>query len=233
MEDMQLLECEAQVVSIAEEGGKTIVILDQTVFYPQGGGQPYDQGFIKREGHTFKVDEVRFVDGEVLHIGQFEADKFKEGDVVKCSVEEERRRLNMRLHSGGHIVDMAVHELGLNWVPGKGYHFPDGPNVEYSGDLAPEDLEETKQHIEHKCKEIIERDAETTICFMPKEEMSSVCHNVPDYLPEGKPARVVLYGDFGVPCGGTHVARLSDVGNVEIRKLKNKKGTIKVSYNVA
>jgi Ser-tRNA(Ala) deacylase AlaX len=232
MEDMQALTCKAFVVDAKEIDGKVVLVLDQTLFYPQGGGQPYDKGLIKSGDNIFNVEEVRFVDGEVLHIGNFEVGLIKKGDEVECFVDAERRKLHMRLHSGGHIVDMAVFALGLKWVPGKGYHFPDGPYVEYEGDVVPENLEITKVQIENKCNEIISNDAETTIRFMPKEEMSSVCHNVPDYLPEGKPARVVLYGDFGVPCGGTHVANLSEVGKVEIRKIKNKKGTIKVSYNV-
>lgn len=233
MEDMQTLTCKAVVVDIEEENGKTILVLDQTVFYPQGGGQPYDKGLIKLGDKVFNVEEVRFVDGEVLHIGNYETGVFKKGDEVECFVESERRKLHMRLHSGGHIVDMAVFALGLNWIPGKGYHFPDGSYVEYKAETMPEDIEKIKEQIENKCNEIISQDVETSIRFMPKEEMSSVCHNVPEYLPEGKPARVVLYGDFGIPCGGTHVAKLIDVGKVEIRKIKNKKGTIKVSYNVS
>ena len=67
---------------------------------------------------------------------------------------------------------------------------------------------------------------------MQKSELSSVCDYVPDYIPEGKPARVVLYGTFGIPCGGTHVANLGEIGKFTIRKLKQKGETVSLAYEV-
>jgi len=233
MEDMQMLTCAATVVDVQNESGRDVVMLDQTCFYPQGGGQPYDQGIIDNNDAKFSVEEVRFVDGIVKHIGTFSQDgKFKPGDVVTCYVASERRALHARLHSGGHIVDMGVTALGLEWTPGKGYHFPDGPYVQYSGVLEEAGREELKQKLEAKCNEFIAEARETTIRFMPKEEMHTVCHHVPDYIPEGKPARVVMYGDFGVPCGGTHVKNLRDIGTITIRKIKIDHGNIQVSYDI-
>ncbi len=101
--------------------------MDGTIFYPQGGGQPYDQGVIESAKGKFLVEEVRFVDGIVKHIGMFERGSFEKGDEVTCHVDKARRDLHSRLHSAGHIVDMGMTELGLGWIPGKGYHFPDGP----------------------------------------------------------------------------------------------------------
>jgi Ser-tRNA(Ala) deacylase AlaX len=233
MEQMQLLNSESQVTKVVEEDGKTIIELDETIFYPQGGGQPYDQGKIKSESGIFKVEEVRYIDGIVKHIGQFESGSFAVGDKVKLEVDEPRRFLHMRLHSAGHVLDMAVNKLGMDWVPGKGYHFPDGPYVEYKGELSEEiDREKLKTDIETVANEFIGENITTAIKFMPKEEMHTICRHVPDYLPEGKPARVVLYGTFGVPCGGTHVANIKDVGHLVIRKVGMKNGFIKVSYNI-
>lgn len=233
MEQMQLLNSEAEITDVAEENGKTIVELDETIFYPQGGGQPYDQGIIKSESGIFKVQEVRFIEGVVKHIGQFESGNFRVGERVGLEVDEARRFLHMRLHSAGHVLDMAVNKLGMDWVPGKGYHFPDGPYVEYAGELGEEiDREKLKNNIESTANEFIAESTPTSIKFMPKEEMHTVCRHVPEYLPDGKPARVVLYGTFGVPCGGTHVANIKDVGHLSIRKVGMKNGSIKVSYNV-
>ncbi len=232
MENMQQLESSAVVANIYEQDGRQIVELNETIFYPQGGGQPYDQGKIENEENIFDVQEVRFVDGIVKHIGEFKSGKFEIGEQVKLHVEPARRALHARLHSGGHIVDMAVNSLGLEWIPGKGYHFPDGPYVEYQGSL-PEDLherEELRKNLENKMQQFVHSGIATQITFVSIDEMKSLVRFVPDNLPENKPSRVVLYGDFGVPCGGTHVANLREIGDIKIKKLAMKNGNVKVSY---
>lgn len=233
MEDMQQLECDAYIENVEQKDGKTVVYLDQTVFYPQGGGQPYDTGTITAGSTKFIVEEVRFVDGLVHHIGHFEGHPFMQGEDVKCVVDRERRELNTRVHSGGHLLDMAVNELGYDWIPGKGYHFPQGSYVEYTGSLGDEEKEAVIKKLSDKISEIQGRGIETTIQFVTKDEMAKLCRHVPEYLPKDKPSRVVLYGDFGVPCGGTHVAKLSDIGPETIRKINAGPDTLRISYDVA
>lgn len=199
LEDFSVLECEAKVLDVLKENERDVLILDQTVFYPQGGGQPYDTGAIESPSGRFIVEEVRFVDGVVKHIGRFEQGAFAKGETVECRVDKERRELNSRIHSAGHLVDLAVTGLNLNWVPGKGYHFPDGPYVEYHGSGENVDTEKLKNDIETRCNEIIQKGQEVAVRFMRKDEMQSVCHFVPDYIPTDKPGRVVLFGNFGVP----------------------------------
>jgi Ser-tRNA(Ala) deacylase AlaX len=232
LEDFNLATAEAKVSEVTEENGKTVVLLDQTVFYPQGGGQPYDRGIIESPSGKFLVEEVRFLNGAVKHIGKFENGAFRVGEVVRCTIDEERRSLSSRLHSAGHVVDMAVTKIGLNWVPGKGYHFPEGPYVEYVGNLDGFDREKLKSDIETSCNEFIREARETKVLFMDKEKMKEVCRHVPDNIPEGKPARVVMYGDFGVPCGGTHVNNLKDIGRITVRKIKSEGQNVRVAYDI-
>ncbi len=233
LEDMLLLETSAVVEDMLEEDGKTAILLDQTIFYPQGGGQPYDKGVIKNDSVTFQVEEVRWADGLVKHIGSFQQGSFKKGDAVTCIVEKERRELHSRIHSAGHVADMAVTALGLGWVPGKGYHYPDGPYIEYEGTINEDEKEKIKNDIEKRANEIIQEGKVTTLQFMNKDEMKNVCPHVPDYLPEGKPLRVVMYGNFGVPCGGTHVSKLSDIKSMTIRKIKARGNALRVAYDVS
>lgn len=232
MEDMSLLQCEAYVESVEMKDGRFIVYLDKTIFYPQGGGQPYDTGRMVAGDIEFKVEEVRYENGLVKHIGVFSGGRFMTDETVICYVDKERRNLHTRLHSGGHILDMAVSELGYDWTPAKGYHFPDGPYIEYTGDLT-EDEERLAELINTKIDEILARDIETEIRFVSRDEMASLCRSVPENLPTDKPSRVVLYGVFGVPCGGTHVAKLKDVGSLKVRKVKQKGDVLRISYEIA
>lgn len=245
LEDMHVLTSNATVLEVGELEGRKYVVLDQTILYAQGGGQPADHGVIKSATVTFDVGDVRFKDGVVYHFGEYRnLDSgsgagmtgpllFSVGDAVTIQVDGERRQLHKRLHSGAHVLDMVVAEMNLPWVPGKGYHFPDGPYVEYAGSLEGINVDELKANIEERCNKIIVHDAPTSTKFVTKEELAQLCRHVPDNLPEGKPIRVVLYGSFGVPCGGTHVAHLAEVGHESIRKIKHEKGVIKVGYDIS
>jgi Ser-tRNA(Ala) deacylase AlaX len=218
MEYMHQYHSEGVVISVGSENGVTYVLLDQTIFYPQGGGQPYDTGIISNDKGIFAVTEVRYEEGVVRHFGKFELGGFAVGDSVICEVDVEKRKLHTRLHSLGHLLDIAVKELKLVWKPGKGYHFPRGPYIEYIGSLHGKEMAELAKEIEDKCHEIIARGLETRVSFDESQTQN------------GKPLRTVYYGEIGTPCGGTHVVNLSDIGTVTIRKIKQEKGIIRVSY---
>jgi Ser-tRNA(Ala) deacylase AlaX len=232
MENSEQLQCTSNIIDIKKEDNKDVIILDQTIFYPQGGGQPYDTGLIKSESATFIVEEVRFVEGIVKHIGHFEAGAFQNGETVTCLVDAQKRTLHSTLHSAGHLIDLAVEKLGYNWIPTKGYHFPQGPNVEYEGEIPLEEKESVKKAIEDMCNELIKQNIEIKTLFVSKEELSKLCKDVPDYIPKDKPTRIVSFENLHTPCGGTHIKNLSQIKKMVIRKLKAKKGIIKVSYEV-
>lgn len=232
LENMHDLEADAYVERVESQNGRDVVYLDQTILYPQGGGQPYDKGVIQSPDTTFIVEEVRFVDGDVLHIGRFEGQPFMQGEDVHIVVDGDRRRLNARLHSGGHLVDMAIAKFGLDWTPGKGYHFPDGPYVEYEGELDPERQSELQARIEAKANELIGQDLPVSCRLVDHSELQQLCRHVPANLPINKPTRIVQFDDFAVPCGGTHVHSLGEIQKITITKVKNKQGSIRVGYSV-
>jgi Ser-tRNA(Ala) deacylase AlaX len=234
LENMQLLTCEAvvQEIAVENETGRSVMILDQTVFYPQGGGQPYDQGKIVGVSGVFDVAEVRYFEGIVRHYGVMSQGNITQSERVTCNVDAERRKLHSRLHSAGHVIDMAVAQLKFPWKPGKGYHFPAGPYVEYEGSLEGFDKEALARELENICNHMVTCGIATHIVFADSVQMHKLCRFVPENLPQDKPSRVVMYGDFGVPCGGTHVAQLADIGHITIRKVKPEKGMIRVSYQI-
>lgn len=216
-----------------EETGKHVLILKETVFYPQGGGQPFDFGVIESAHNTFLVQEVRFIDGEVKHIGFIECGSFKEGDIVLLRVDEERRKMLSRIHSAGHLIDKAVQELALPWIPGKGYHYPAGPYVEYEGTFDMSHKERIMKDVELLCNSYIEKGGKTDVIFMSEEEMKEKCHYTPSYPKEkGEKARIVIHDGYYMPCGGTPVEHLHEIGKMVIRKMSQEGTKVRVSYSV-
>ncbi|HXE09968.1 MAG TPA: alanine--tRNA ligase-related protein [Verrucomicrobiae bacterium] len=235
MQDFDVESCDAVVKAVtATQDGRMDIELDQTCFYPRGGGQDWDTGTIAADGANFAVEEVRLDENSIVHhIGSFTNGELKAGDSVKGEVDHERRTVNTRLHSAGHVIDMAIDSLGLDWVATKGQHYQHLCAVEYSGTWQPEQAEELKQKIEEAANGFIAKGTDNSLKFMPVDEMHTVVRHVPDNIPKNKPGRVVMYGeDFGIPCGGTHVQNLSQIGTVHIPKLKEKKDVIRVSYTV-
>ena len=233
LDDFTGLECEATASAILRENEKDILVLDQTIFYPQGGGQPYDTGSIESPAGKFIVDEVRFADGIVRHIGHFEYGGFSVGEKVQCRVDAKRRMLNSRLHSAGHLVDKAIYDLKLPWKPGKGYHFPNGPYDEYEGRLEGFDKEKLKADIEKICNDCAEKGGKTEVIYMTRERMKEVCHYTPDFAEEkGALARIVVHGGYSMPCGGTPVADMAEIGTITIRKIKQEGRNIRVGYDI-
>ncbi|MCL4374882.1 alanine--tRNA ligase-related protein [Patescibacteria group bacterium] len=206
MEDSYLLTDGATVIELKkDESDNDVLVLDQTVFYPQGGGQPYDQGIIGNDQTTMTVNEVRFFAGQVLHIGKVGKGSFNKGDKVKLAVEEKRRAFNRRNHTAGHLIDIAIKTVG-DFTPVKGFHFPAGAYVEYMGVVDETKKEEIKAKIQAKVNQLIDATLSVTSRFVTKDQLQDYCDFVPTWLPEGKPIRIItVSGQKSHPCGGTHV----------------------------
>lgn len=233
---MQQLTGSAQVLGVEPGAEKTTVYLDHTIFYPQGGGQPFDMGSIDCADNKFIVDEVRFADGIVAHKGHFESGKFELHLPVMLHINESRRWLNSRLHTAGHVIDRAIDALKLGWEPTKAYHFPEGPYVEYKGSTDSEEFPQLQAKIQELCNHYITENLPVSCRFASLDEVKQLCPNAPtnfwSNLPAGKPIRIVLVDMFAVPCGGTHVRSLADLEVMVITKIKKKGDDIRVSYDV-
>lgn len=232
LQDSYQFLARARVIKVGkDEQGRDYLILDQTIFYPQGGGQPYDTGKITGSSGALTVTDVRLIDEQVYHYGVFTSNPIQTGEEVNLEVDELRRRLNSKNHSAGHLLDTVFYDLNGTLRPIKGFHFPDGPYVEYFGVLN-EDPEVFAKKLEEKINECISNGFEVkTEILSNKEGLKQRCNFVPDYIPDNKPIRVVtLYGDKGTPCGGTHVKDIKEIGSVRITKIKNKDGNTRISY---
>ena len=152
-DDTALYECKSTIEKSLDDS----VILDQTVFHPQGGGQPSDLGYITSEDQktVFRVESVRNNENEVIHFGTYEqGGPFSVNDKVDLKVDSEKRFLHSRLHSAGHLIDVALAELGrTDLKPGKGYHWEVGTYVEYIGKV--EDKQELIDALTVKVNDLI------------------------------------------------------------------------------
>ena len=219
------------------------VVLDRTVFHPQGGGQPADQGVITGPGGaSFQVEMVKNVGTEVVHYGRFAEGSaaLAAGTAVALSVDEARRRLHARVHSAGHLIDQAMHRVGIDYPAGKGYHFADGPYVEYVGKIDKAEFEAIVAKLQAAMDSLIAENIPTEVKMVLPSEAAGFCldaeSNAATFakLPPEDPVRMVLVGgDKGCPCGGTHVKATSELGKVVIKGLRVKKGQTRVTYNVA
>ena len=116
--DTRLLTSNATVLAVEPlDGGQGwAVVLDQTIFHPQGGGQPADVGTLEGEtGAPFAVSMVKKgPTGVVRHEGtSAAAPAFAAGSRVRCAVSEPARLLNARVHSAGHLIDVAMTNCGM------------------------------------------------------------------------------------------------------------------------
>ncbi|MFH0988238.1 MAG: alanine--tRNA ligase-related protein [Parcubacteria group bacterium] len=229
LDNTYLFASEAKVLEIRQTEKGTAVVLDETIFYPQGGGQPADIGKISSQSATFTVSDVRLDEnGGVLHYGQFETGNFQKGDAVKLEINADRRKLNAKLHSAAHLIDVAVEMIGMPIIaPTKGYHFPEGPYVEYDGEI--DDAASYVPKLEEKVNELIaQKIAVEKKNYSPDEAIRKGLR-----APAGKSVRTVAFsGNAEVGCGGTHVENSGEIGGITIRKISSKKGTTKVSYQV-
>lgn len=218
----------ATFVEMRENERGKAVILDRTIFYPQGGGQPSDTGTIKGSSGVFKVTFVGLdPDGTVWHFGEFESGSFSEGETVELSIDEEKRRLHAQIHSAGHLIDVATTLLNIPIKATKGFHFPDGPYVEYEGGV--EDAEALKTMLQEKMDTLIAQ--HIPVCRENITSEEAVAKGM--MAPVGKGYRTIGFESHDpCGCGGTHVENSSEIGGVTIRKISSKKGVTRVSYSV-
>lgn len=243
-DDMWKLHSEATLVSCSQsEDGRRALVLDATIFHPQGGGQPSDTGFITNANSDFEfvVEDVRLKDGIVFHYGYVKNAgddfhlKIPEGEQLSLHVNESRRKLNSCLHSAGHLLDVCMRNVGLGYLePGKGYHFPDGPFVEYKGVIPQHELQTKQKELEKEASALISQGGKVSAAILSYEEACKLCGGcLPDYIPRSSTPRILKLGDNpGCPCGGTHVSDISDIISLKVSQIRTKKGMTKVYYTV-
>tara|TARA_B100001287_G_scaffold44739_1_gene33845 strand:+ start:160 stop:876 length:717 start_codon:yes stop_codon:yes gene_type:complete len=225
-----LKEFTAEVIAVSEDS----VVLDQTLFYPLGGGQNWDTGTLLWESGRLSVTEVRGR-GDIQHfVGEDHG--LQVGDLVEGEIDWDRRYAHMRMHTAQHLVSGIVYEMydGARTV-GNQIHANrsriDFNPVKFSDEMI--------ENLFHKANEIVESNPKVTDGIMTREQINAIMppdRTNMDLLPISvKQLRVVRIGDNIdlCPCAGTHVRELSEVGEMQFLAKKNKgKGTTRISYTL-
>lgn len=217
--DSYCKEFEARVEKACRDEGKTIIELDRTCFYPEGGGQPCDTG----ELSGVSVLDVSEEGDKVLHVT--EGDELILGRRVVGRIDWTRRLDHMQQHTGQHILSQVF--LQLLEARTEGFHL--GPELS-SIDLSLDSLKtEEIYQVEDLANRIIFDDREIKIHFIDSEEQ--------DRLPIRKPSkrtgriRVIEIEDFDYsPCGGTHCMRTGAVGLIKIRRWEKVNKRVRIEF---
>ena len=202
-EDVYKKEFTAKVLECREAKKGFQLLLDESAFYPEGGGQPSDTGLL----NEVKVTEVHEKEGELLH---YTEEAIQPGTEVRGKIDWARRFDLMQQHSGEHMVSGLVHEkYGYDNV---GFHMgSDVITIDFSGILSEEQMAEIEEQVNLKIWE----DAPVEIFYPSREELDTLDYRSKKELT-GQVRIVRFPGADTCACCGTHVTHTGEIGMVKL-----------------
>jgi len=219
----ETLECRTTVLALLGEDGVRAekveagwtgdVVLAETPFYAEAGGQVGDKGRIVWAGGEAVVSDTQKTQGEIfVHRARIEKGALAVGEAVSAEVDRERRLATMRNHTATHLLQGALKRIvGPHITQSGSYVGPDGLRFDFTHleALTPEQIE----RIERMVNEQILRDLEVTVEVLALEEARKKGAIAPFGEKYGETVRVVKAGDFSMEfCGGTHLDRTGKIG---------------------
>lgn len=217
-EDSYAKSCEAEVLGINDLGG---IILDRTVFYPSGGGQPGDAGSLMRaDGSQIQISTTvpESDRSAIVHVPAEGSAVLEIGEKVQCVLDWDQRYSHMRVHTALHLLCAALPYpvTGGSISKGKGRLDFDIPDAGLDKEALSEEL-----------NKLISRDLPVSISWISDEELEAQpdlvrTMAVKPPMGTGK-VRMITVGDVDLqPCGGTHVANTREIGTAQVSKIENK-----------
>jgi alanyl-tRNA synthetase len=214
-DDQEGTEFEAVVLDVFERDDGYDVVLDQTMFYPEGGGQPADTGTLSAEDQTVEVHDVQIEDGVVRHRTDEPLDK---GDMVRGQLDVTRRRQLMRNHTATHIIIHSAREiLGEHIRQAGAQKGVDSSRI----DLRHYDRISRGEikAIEQYANEIVMENTAVTDQWLDRNSAEEE-YGFDLYqggVPVGEELRIIQVDEDVQACGGTHVDDTGDIGAIKVR----------------
>ncbi|MBI4018865.1 MAG: alanyl-tRNA editing protein [Candidatus Aenigmarchaeota archaeon] len=216
LEDSYLKEFDATIV---RADGK-LIVLDNTAFYPSGGGQPSDTGTVRRGDEEFRVVFAIKKDGNVSH--EVDKEGLKEGDKVHCTIDWPRRYALMKMHTAAHVLSAIMHKETGALITGNQLGVAES-RIDFS--LENLDRDKITEYV-RMANEAMARNIEVKHYFLPTEDamkIEGVIKLAKALPPSVNELHIMEIGDIDKQAdGGTHVGNTKEVGIIELLKLENK-----------
>lgn len=221
LKDSYIKELESSVVSSQDNG----IILDKTIFYPTGGGQPCDTGVIISSigGKEYKIIETKKQGNEVLHISQ-DPTNLSSGEKVICRIDWEKRYMHMKLHTMLHIIDGVVYKKYKGEITG-GQIFDNSARMDFD---IPGFTKEMLNSIISDAQQVIDEGHSVVPKELTREEakkIEGIARTAPgaELLEKLDVVRIIDIEGFDFQLdGGTHVANTNELGKISLVKFENK-----------
>ena len=208
---------EGQPVERLDSGQSGMVVLEQTPFYAESGGQVGDRGRLDSNSARFEVHDTRKQGGNVfVHIGNVTEGVLRKGDTVNALVDSARRQATVLNHSGTHLLHAALRQVLGDHVQQKG-SLVDAERLRFDfAHYEPVSAAELEE-IENIVNEQIRANAEAETRVMSVDDALASGAMALFGEKYGADVRVLSIGDFSVElCGGTHVQHAGDIGLLKI-----------------
>ncbi len=207
--------------------GKWNIQLIDTIFYPEGGGQPGDKGYLEGQNGKAVLLCEKIKDDKVLHVCNLTG-VFNVNDEVTCILDWDWRYKYMKIHSAGHLIHDVLMTLMPGLTPIKGGHGSKA-FIEYSGTVNPT----IQTQLEEKVNELIAADLVIKTWESSAQELGKLCQHIPKNLPANKPLRAIQIGDFSpMPDGGVQIKSTQEIGKVRITSVQNIGEISKITYQI-
>jgi len=217
-DDPYTKDCEATVTAVNDRGG---IELDRTVFYPTGGGQPGDTGVLRLADGS-EITVATTVKGEgpdaVIHVAAEGQDLPTVGTSVTAAIDWDVRHRLMRIHTCLHLLSSVVE------YPVTGGQISDGKG---RLDFDMPEMTVEKEAITARLNELNEQGHPVSVGWISDDELAAQpdlvkTMSVKPPMGQGRVRLIDVDGCDLQPCGGTHVANTSEIGEVRVRKIEKK-----------
>ncbi|EBI5623730.1 alanine--tRNA ligase [Salmonella enterica] len=203
---------DGKAVEAINAGQEAVVVLDQTPFYAESGGQVGDKGELKGVGFTFAVNDTQKYGQAIGHLGKLSAGALKVGDVVQADVDEARRARIRLNHSATHLMHAALRQVLGAHVAQKGSLVSDKVlrfDFSHNEAMKPSEIREVEDLVNAQIRRNLP--IETHIMELEAAKAKGAMALFGEKYDER--VRVLSMGDFSTElCGGTHARRTGDIG---------------------